>query len=106
MRIALPLALLLLALSGGCALIPQRPQQFCLDRGTVALLYADMSRPIYQACEEGRMSVQECIRYAELNKQIRAAILTPPRNVDLDQLMELVDGLSKVFRGNPSPKVR
>jgi hypothetical protein len=93
------LALLLLS---GCALI-QKEQRFCVDRGTVALLYADMSRPIYQACAEGRMTIDECLRYAELNREIRAAILKPPRNVDLDQLLELVEGLSKVVRPPKRP---
>jgi hypothetical protein len=49
----------------------------CIPKGTFALLYADVSRPIYQACAEARLSREECAHYADINRRVREALSHP-----------------------------
>jgi hypothetical protein len=66
--------LLLAGALAGCA---THQADICIPKGTFALLYADVSRPIYQACAEGRLTPHECEAYRELNRRVRTALSQP-----------------------------
>jgi hypothetical protein len=61
------------------------------------LLYADVSRPIYQACAEGRLAPHECAHYAELNRRIREA-LSRPRPEPEEHWGQLLSEVLKLLR--------
>lgn len=64
--------------------------------GAFALMYADVSGTVSRACVAKKIPNVECVQLAIYDKDIRAKIVEPKREMDWEKMLEMVGKLAKM----------
>ena len=89
MKSALLGCLVLLAGCGGT-------QTLAFPVGAFALMYGDVSHALREACDAKKIDAAKCAQLAEYDKEVRAKIVEPAKDIDWAKVGELIGVAAKL----------